>query len=242
MTVAGEAETQAPGFRLEAWAAWLPGRDHLASGGTAGTGTDLPSSLRRRVTPIGRKALEAAWSLLTTNGSACPPRIVLTSRHGEYSRTLGLLNGLVDTGEVSPAAFSLSVHHALAGLLSIAAGNQAGHTAIAAGNESFGYGCLEAATCLADGVGRVLLLHFDEALPESYDGIGGGAEDPLALALLLAPDHDGSAGARIALRLAPSPAPGTESLAHRVAALLESGGDQTRAVGERITWTWCRAA
>lgn len=242
MTVESQTESHAPGFRLEAWAGWLPGRECLASGGTAGTGADLPSSLRRRVTPIGRKALEAAWCLLSGRETTDQPRIVLSSRHGEYSRTLGLLSGLVENGEVSPASFSLSVHHALAGLLSIAAGNRAGHTAVAAGNESFGYGCLEAATCLADGIERVLLLHFDEALPDTYAEIGGGAEDALALALLLAPDNDTGAGERIALRLTPSDPPGADSLAHRVAALLECGGSETHAVGERLTWTWCRAA
>jgi len=241
MTVASPTQSEAPRFRLEAWAGWLPGRDRLVSGGVPTAGAELPSSLRRRVTPVGRKALEAAWSLLAGRTSD-QPRIVLSSRHGEYSRTFGLLTGLADSGEVSPAAFSLSVHHALAGLLSIAADNRAGHSAVAAGGESFGYGCLEAATCLAEGANRVLVLHFDEALPESYDGIGFEAEETLALALLLAPDDASGAGERIGLRLAPSDSPGTESLAHRVATLLECGGTETHAVGERLTWTWCRAA
>ncbi|SEH49882.1 beta-ketoacyl synthase chain length factor [Magnetospirillum fulvum] len=241
MAVAARTESHAPGFRLEAWAGWLPGRDRLASGGTVAAGADLPSSLRRRVTPIGRQALDAAWYLLAgTHGTT--PKIVLSSRHGEYSRTFGLLSSLAASGEVSPAGFSLSVHHALAGLLSIAADNRAGHTAVAAGGESFGYGCLEAATSLAEGIDRVLLLHFDEALPESYAEIGGGAEDSLALALLLAPNRDDGVGERIALGLAPSDPPGTDSLAHCVATLLEGGGSETRAAGERLTWTWQHVA
>jgi len=241
MAVAARTESQAPGFRLEDWAAWLPGKHSLARKSGRDPGPALPSALRRRVTPIGRQALEAAWCLLAGTSGAVP-KIVLSSRHGEYSRTLGLLTGLAASGEVSPAAFSLSVHHALAGLLSIAADNRAGHTAVAAGRESFGYGCLEAATSLAEGADRVLLLHFDEALPDSYEGVGGGAEDSLALALLLAPEKDDGAGERIVLGLAPSAPPGTESLAHCVAALLESGGGETRAAGERLTWTWQHVA
>lgn len=241
MAVAGRTETSAPEFRVEDWAVWLPGKHSLIRKDGALPGPALPASLRRRVTPIGRQALEAAWCLLAATDKTAP-KIVLSSRHGEYSRTFGLLASLADNGEVSPAAFSLSVHHALAGLLSIAADNRAGHTAVAAGAESFGYGCLEAATSLAEDGGRVLLLHFDEALPDSYDGVGGEAEEPLALALLLAPDRDEAAGERVALRLAPSDPPGTESLAHHVAALLVNGDRETRAVGERLTWTWHHVA
>jgi len=233
--------SHAPGFRLACWAAWLPGRESLVCGGTLCPGPALPSSLRRRVTPIGRKALDVAWTLVAGQ-TGSQPKIVLSSRHGEYTRTFDVLTALAETGEVSPAAFSLSVHHALAGLLSIAADNRAGHTAIAAGGESFGYGCLEAATSLAEGAGRVLLLHFDEALPEAYREIGGAAEDSLALALLLAPEDEDGAGERIALSFAPSAPPGADSLALCFARLLDGGVTETHATGERLSWRWSRAA
>jgi len=46
------------------------------------------------------------------------------------------MEGLVAGEGVSPAEFTLSVHHALVGLLSIAQSNRRGHTALAAGQRA----------------------------------------------------------------------------------------------------------
>lgn len=216
---------------LAAWAAWLPGCAGMISGGAVPPATPIPAGLRRRVTPIGRKALETAWAILPRDGQM--PRIILSSRHGEYARTFGLLTSLVDSGEVSPAEFSLSVHHGLAGLLSIATGNTAGHGAVAGGNESFGYGFIEAATSLAEAGQPVLLMHFDEALPGEY---GAPAEEPVALALLLVPGRD------IALEMSPAAAPGADPLALCFATLLRDCAAEASGRGERLSWRWRRAA
>ncbi len=220
--------------RLVAWAAWLPGRAEMVSGGAVQAAASLPLSLRRRITPIGRKVLEAGWALLAKDGAA--PRIVLSSRHGEFARTFDLLTGLAESGEVSPAEFSLSVHHGLAGLLSIATGNTAGHSAVAGGNESFGYGFVEALASLAEGAPSVLLLHFDEALPDIYAPVADTAEEPVALALLLAPGDD------IALETSPAAVSGNDPLALRFADLLTSDAPEAGGSGERLTWRWRRAA
>ena len=226
---------QALSLSIVAWAAWSGKGDVMASGGAIHPATSLPASLRRRITPMGRKALEAAWMVLAGRQEH-EPRIILSSRHGEYARTLGLLASLAESGEVSPAEFSLAVHHGLAGLLSIATGNHAGHTAISAGVDSFGGALCEAAACLADGDGTVLLLHFDEALPDSYDPVGGGAEAGLALALLL------SVGEEVELGWRPAEVPGTESAASALLRLLAGGVGQASATGERMTWSFSRAA
>lgn len=231
-------EGQSLSFAVVAWAAWLPGRDVMVSGGSSQSSGALPTSLRRRVTPIGRKALETAWTLLA--GRHDMPLIVLSSRHGEYSRTFGLQVAQAETGEVSPAEFSLSVHHGLAALLSIATGNRSGHTAIAAGDDSFGYGCVEAAASLAAGTGSVLLMHFDESLPECYDPIAGASEDGLALALLLAPAD--KAGDRISVAFSPAFPPGGKSGALGFADLLMGATQEATASGQRMTWRWRRAA
>ena len=52
-----------------------------------------------------RKALEAAWAVLPPDGLA--PRLVLSSRHGEYARTEGLLSSLPP----HPAATKNSKEH-----------------------------------------------------------------------------------------------------------------------------------
>ena len=167
MVGAAATKPQPLGFRLEAWAAWPQDAQQVMGEGLCDAAPPLPPSLRRRITPLGRRALAAAWAVLA--GRAQMPHLVLSSRHGEYVRTLALLDALESSGEVSPAEFSLAVHHGLAGLLSIATGNRLAHTAVAAGEDSFGYGCLEAAAQLAEVAERVLLLHFDEPLPAPND-------------------------------------------------------------------------
>jgi hypothetical protein len=230
--------SQSLSFVVQAWTGWLPGRADLASGGRAVAESVVPAGLRRRATPLGRKVLEAAWPLL--DGTPEPPRIVLASRHGEYQRTWQLAASLAAEDAMSPADFSLSIHHGLAALLSIATGNTAGHTALAGCGDTFGFGCVEAACCLADGDSSVLLLYFDEALPDCYGAIADGTGAPAVLALLLSPP--GRAGQSISVEFAPADAAGHCDLAARFAGVLTGQEAEARAVGERMTWRWRRAA
>lgn len=158
-------------FHIAEWAAWPA---EIA----------LPMPLRRRASPVGQRLLKTA--LAVPPGDAAP-RYVLSSRHGEYGRTKDLLTSLATEGEVSPADFSMAVHHGLAGLLSIHTGNKEGHTAIAAGADSFAYGLMEAAATAAETKKPVLHLHFDEPLPEIYRPTDDGPESDTVLALLLDP-------------------------------------------------------
>ena len=164
----------------DAWRAWARGKGPDAAFSPAAQ-TAIPPLLRRRVTPIGQQALRAAYGLAGAN-----TRYVFSSRHGEFKRTLGLLQSLAAREPSSPAEFSLSVHNALAGLLSIATQNQAGHTAIAAGSDSFGFGFLEALGCLIEQPDEpVLLVYFDEPLPPPYSELAGTDAPGVAVALLL---------------------------------------------------------
>lgn len=215
------------------WAAW---EDDRLSSDIAPPAKPLPASLRRRVTPIGRRVLEAAWTLCA-GLEAEAPRIVLSSRHGEYARTLGLLQALAEGDDVSPAEFSLAVHHGLAGLLSIATGNRAGHTAIAAGGDTLGAALTEAAACLATGDRRVLLLHFDEAPPPDYAAVGGGSEPAVAFALLL-----GAGGIPLYLEMEKASAPPAALQPAGIAALLRGETGTAGLGGERYGWRLCRAA
>jgi hypothetical protein len=164
----------------EQWRAWARG---AAPGAAAESAKPVPSLLRRRVTPVGQMALRAAFPLADAR-----TRYVFCSRHGEFQRTLGLLQSIARREESSPAEFSLSVHNALAGLLSIATGNRAGHTAIAAGPDSFGFGLVEALGCLAERPeDPVLLVYFDEPLPAPLSELPDASDGPgIALALSLA--------------------------------------------------------
>lgn len=233
-------------FAVGRWSAWAPGRETQAAwrtwAGAPPAGVEeappapLPMMLRRRATPLGQKLIGVALACGEAVGRA---RYVLASRHGELRRTLGILDSL-EAGELpSPAEFSMSVHHGLAGLLSIHTGNRAGHTALAAGVDSFGFGLLEAAATLAERPDEpVLLLYGDDPLPDLYDRFGG-ADDaglPMVCALLL------EAGDDIAFRMTPhrgetaaSPSAASDFLRF----LLAEEGEAT-SFGGRMSWTWRR--
>ena len=176
-----------PSMRTRAaWAAWARGATVDAA---AQTHAALPPILRRRITPIGQMAFEAAQAAQ----GAAEARFVFASRHGEFRRTLSLLETLLGDETVSPADFSLSVHNALMGLLSIWSRNPRGHTTIASGTATFHCALIEAASMLvADTDTPVLLVFYDEPLPAPYDGFNGAADGALALALLLKSTGDGA--------------------------------------------------
>lgn len=238
--------TAALGFRVDDWAAcgidahdraeWLTAAEGAGRGAVPVT---LPLILRRRVSAIGQKAFEAALRLAAFDGT----RFVFCSRHGEYRRTRSLIDTLASIEPTSPADFSLSVHHALAGLLSIASANGAGHTAVAAGVDSFCFGLVEAAACLAGGdERRVLLVYFDEPLPAEYARFRE-ERDAFAAALLLSPPRGDAGDLLLSLEPADDRLPrrtATDQAADFIA-FLRSNEPERVSRGARTQWRWRRA-
>jgi hypothetical protein len=104
---------------------------------------DLPISMRRRLTPLGRKTLQMLNKCIVNSDNKSIPWVI-SCRHGDITRRLNLLSSLVQSEMLSPTDFSLSVHNAIIGMYSIASGNKLTHTALAAGIDSFESGLLEA--------------------------------------------------------------------------------------------------
>jgi hypothetical protein len=234
-------------FRVAEWAACrIAGPEEIewfaapaAAPAAVGAATALPAMLRRRVSAIGQKAFAAALRL----SPRADDRFIFCSRHGEYRRTQSLLEALAMREPASPADFSLSVHHALAGLLSIARTNGAGHTAVAAGSDSFAFGLIEAAMCVAAGGDKqVLLVYFDEPLPEDYAEFCE-EEEAFAAALVLTPAR-GAIG-DILLSLEPAdrqlPRRSATGQAADFVRFLGSGDIGAVSRGSRGQWRWRRA-
>ena len=221
------------------WLAWAGG---VAVGEAAAAQPALPAALRRRVSAIGQMMFRAVYGLQDVP----PARFVFCSRHGEYRRTQALLDAVATRDEPSPAEFSLSVHNALAGLLSIARQNEAGHTAVAAGSDSFGFGLLEAAACLKSMPQEpVLLAYFDEPLPDEYAAFRGGDESGLALALLLLPARGDGGDLTVSCEAKragdPAQPPATEQARDFLRFLLSGEGERL-SPGGVVRWRWRRAA
>jgi hypothetical protein len=132
----------------------------------------------------------------------------------------------------------LSVHNTGSGLYSIASGNTAPSTAIAAGRDSLAMAMIEAAGQLQ--YARELLVVFaDEPLPENYAAFADENTAAFGLALRLA--KAGDPGAQLTLRsIAQESACVTapESAGLSVIRLLAADAGQVIVAGERSAWEW----
>ena len=116
----------------ESWQHWhknpASSSDNKASPALA----HVPAMQRRRFSRLTKMMLTAAYD--------CQPakdcRSIFASRHGELTRTLGLLQDIVSKEALSPLAFSQSVHNTASGIYGIVSGNTAASTSIAAGEET----------------------------------------------------------------------------------------------------------
>lgn len=209
--------------------------------GGAGDISSLPSLLRRRVSAIGQLAFRATWALQPD----ATTRFIFCSRNGEFDRTLRLLGGLTAGEPLSPADFSLSVGNALAGLLAMATENRAGHTAIAAGEDSFATGLLEAASCIAAGSDeRIVLVYFDDVLAGEYGELDApAAAGPIAIALILGVAH-GDDGDIVATLLPASERANYSSSVSMPADFLRflQERTETTSIGRQIGWRYRYAA
>ncbi len=173
-----------PGFA--SFAAWSAGaRDPLA---TVPKGDALGKIHRRRAGPLGRALSDASSEALRAAGvemSVVPS--VIGSALGEASTLIRLLEQMWRGLEpMSPADFTLSVHNAASGVMSIAAGNRGFTTSIAADHDT-------PACALFEGIGLVeaeglpvLVVCGDEAAPAALLS-GEDAWDLAAAAVVLVP-------------------------------------------------------
>jgi hypothetical protein len=222
------------------WAAWARGDEPgPALPDEAGGAGVMPKMLRRRLGPMGQMAIAAIDAMAPLP----PARYLFCSRHGEFHRSLGLLDAIARRQPVSPAEFSMSVHNALVGLLSIATKDMAGHTAIAAGKDSLAWGLVEAASCLAaDPAQPVLLIYHDEDLPPPYAGFNAPGGATLALAVLLGASGGGETIDMTAERADGDPAASTVKQALDLLRFLASGEAERRSIGVGTRLDWRRAA
>lgn len=224
---AGGGAIEAP---VAGWAAW----------GVAASETDpaapvdvsfVEPMLRRRLSSLARMTLRVAYDC---GHGLADLRFVYASRHGELGRTISLLESLADNEPLSPTVFGTSVLNSSAGLFSLLERDEAPATAISAGNESFGYGLIEACLQLAaDPEHPVLFVYSDEPVPAVFGETDPALPAPHAVAVLL----DASAKRRV--RCAWSDGRRTSSDAAQSYAFLRALRSGCAAwQGERTAWHW----
>jgi len=183
----------------DAWRAWCDDPKELEREGRP-EARFLPAMLRRRCSPLARVMLTAAFDCC---GAGDRERVatVFAARHGNINESIELLERLARHQPLSPTRFSHSVHNAQAGLFSIAASNQEASSSIAAQEDTFGTGWIEALTMLAHAPERpVLLVVGDVPLAPTFAALVDEPEASYALALLLdGGGAEGGQGVRFAL-------------------------------------------
>ncbi len=148
-----------------------PDPDLLAGFKLSGLSVDnnlIPAAMRRRTSLTTRMAITAATTACAqaaVNTAQLPA--VFASLGGEIQVTDAICRLLPNPGELlSPTQFHNSVHNTTAGYWSILNQCQASSTAIAAVDDTFAMGLLEAWTQLQLNAGDLLLVCYDEVWPQ----------------------------------------------------------------------------
>jgi hypothetical protein len=172
--------------------------------------TLLPPAERRRSSQATRYALQAGQEAITHAGiPATHAAVVFASSDGDGENLHHILESLAQPEhEVSPTRFHNSVHNAAAGYWNIATGARTPANSIAAFDDSFAAGLLEAAIQASTENIPVLLAAFDLPLPSPLHEVRPTAA-PFAVALLLT-TQPANALARLRISLEPMTEDGTK--------------------------------
>ena len=124
----------------------------------------IPAMQRRRLSPVAKLALNSAIQILDGHQA---DYIVWVSQYGDEAKTLNILEDVLSGQTPSPTQFSTSVHNAISGLYSILCQDATPATSLAG---SWNDGLIEAYAWLKTRpeACQVLLVYYDEALPEMY--------------------------------------------------------------------------
>jgi hypothetical protein len=189
-------------FVLNDWGAWAPGlhgkhdwqsfrhNPQMPSHHPARIPDFIPKLQQRRLSALARAVFHAIDQCM--NPREMLPTI-FSSAHGEVGKALEMLQTIQAGEELSPTAFSLSVHNAIAGLYSIAYRNHQEITVIAPGVEGIAPAFVEALGILQEGARQVLVVLYDEPIAEFYPvaPFKLNGEFPCAVAIRLSMSGEG---------------------------------------------------
>jgi hypothetical protein len=178
---------------IEDWAAWIPaesGKQETTSDSRISTLEPdvrfLLANQRRRLSPLSRIVVDTYHRAngSPTGGLQIPS--ILCSTYGEHVRNTNLILDISANSDVSPTAFSLSVHNAVAGLISIFYGNEAPCLTMATNKKGVSVALFEAYSMLRE-TSQVSLTIYDGPVHESYRNALPDSKDTAAISLILSP-------------------------------------------------------
>ena len=186
-------------FDIRQWAAWAPGIEtheqwrswaeapFVPSGDQVPDVSGIPAMQRRRLNRLTRMAFHVVDCI---DHAAELPQIYC-SRHGDLLRSTELLQQIAQQEPLSSMNLGLSVHNAVAGNISILQNNTQPMTSVAAGVDGIACAMIEAVMQSADTKQDVILLVYDETVPELYEfATSGDSSVAFAFALRIAQGQD----------------------------------------------------
>ncbi|WP_171373021.1 MULTISPECIES: beta-ketoacyl synthase chain length factor [Vibrio] len=216
------------------WKAWSSNLDWPKNGSTEFKA--IPPMMRRRMSVQSKLAVQTALTLLKDTAT---DYLVFASRHGELHRTATLIQSVLEGDDASPMAFSQSVHNTAAGLTTIAAKAPIPLTSIAAGQDTFHNALIEAYLYLHQYPShRVLVIDFDQPLPELYQEYETQHYTDYALGLVLTAGSDYSVSRTVTSDRAAADLP--QSL-QTLQSILQNAQRWTIA-GKHQAWSWVNNA
>jgi len=231
------------GFTLQHWCLWQseepPPGDHWpggevlpCNGGSADVGF-LPMMQSRRLSPLARAASAVANHCRQNNGDMPS---VFFSGHGESQYYFEMLHGMAAREEVSPSRFSLCVHNAIAGLSSFHSTSFLPYVSLSGGTEGMFAAFLEAAGILLE-TPKVLVVWYEQPLPEAYRAYLATSEITWALAMVLSRAGNPGHQLRLARRQGKGLSTAEDSALSLVQAILENRRSSVCHL-DRSIWQW----
>lgn len=164
-------------FNIRQWAAWAPGLEtdeqwrswadapFVPCGEQLPEVSGIPAMLRRRLNRLTRMVFHVVDRM--EHSSELPQ--IYCSRHGDLLRSTELLQQIAQQEPLSSMNFGLSVHNAVAGNISILQNNTQPMTSLAAGADGIACAMIEAVMQSTETKQDVILLVYDEAVPDVYE-------------------------------------------------------------------------
>lgn len=179
-------------FVIQKWSVWPPANSNPESEKQAQKEllASIPKMLKRRLSSLARVVFCAAIPCIPENNQFPS---VFSSVHGELAKSFSMMEQIEAGEEISPTAFSLSVHNAIAGLFSMAFKNNRESTVVASGEGGMASAFIEALGLLDEGEKEVLMVLYDEPLVPFYPSAPYqlSTENSCAVALLISKSGEG---------------------------------------------------
>jgi hypothetical protein len=181
----------APGLPdKEAWAGWTGQFAHDRTEKYILPPTPhIPMMQARRMGHACRLACEVALRLLEQTQNTIDAAIFI-SQHGELQRSAKIIESIISAQDVSPTDFSMSVHNTAAGLTTILSKQTLEVSSLSACTDSFQQGFYEVQAFFAQSAKKVMVVDFDDCIPEQYQYNEIIQTLPYACGFVFSADHE----------------------------------------------------